>query len=818
MKQILFNKQSGLTVIDTLIGLVIAGLSVAAASRVFETYSRSNAKLRSLGQLEDVKAYIRGNLDRERTLGFGEIGNCFSETPTPIALRRSDNSIFVAADANGTAISSSYFVRASCRVLNDVHEITIEFSHVRSSNASVSSSNLAKDSLSGKASTAWRSLYGNGVGAVSPPIFLPAMCITPAVQWLESTESICGPMSSPSMTAFDGGTGRVDDPFLISKKEQLDCMRRWVGSSFRLTKNIDLQGYNLRPLPLGCRYKSTNAKPNSKAEADALDPARLITPPSVFDGGGFKIKNLKMDGISDRTRMTTKYYGVNNDVTTGAKFGIYNWSPVLNSASYNYLGFEDKQGYWAYLRDVHYKLKDPVPYSEGQPVSLFLQTGSMRIKNLQIVDFDLRGREVATLLMDLNGDEQQFINKTGFDIENVHVKGRMIATRRAAGIFLDASRARVSNVSSDLLVSIGEKAYDPNHQFIDIKSTNAIPYATSVGGIGVHMYYGDIDGASVRLRFTGGEKHPDVKKPSANDPCTNLACSGIGGVLTWFRKIGGTSKQVISNVSVDIDTTTLPASYVVGEVGGVAASLTSSGIVSDLSGVIVKNAKVVGKLSNGLAIGGIAGVTNHSTIVDSLSEVSISPILAAAVPSSASMAGGLVGLAYAPVTIRTSAFAGSLPATATYMGGIVGGAFNWRVGVPPVLTAGDLVPCYVYVGVGKSRNLRDPLCIVTPLTTAVSLGGPVDSATSWGLPVIVEGTVTSIAMPMIGQTGPVLASVPPPEEPIPDDVAPPDEIYEEHYEEQQEEQQVEEQYEEPYEEPHYEETPEEPAEEPPYEP
>lgn len=122
---------------------------------------------------------------------------------------------------------------------------------------------------------------------------------------------ICGLLFIPVSvaSAFDGGTGTVDDPYLISTPEQLNMVRGNLSGYYKLVNDIDLISYDNWE-PIG----------NSKSKfAGSLD------------GNNHKITNLKIN------RPGTKYQGLFGNTDNTAKISNLGLEDVDVTGN-NYVG------------------------------------------------------------------------------------------------------------------------------------------------------------------------------------------------------------------------------------------------------------------------------------------------------------------------------------------------------------------------------------------------------------------------------------------------------------------------------------------------
>jgi hypothetical protein len=97
----------------------------------------------------------------------------------------------------------------------------------------------------------------------------------------------CGGSSNDEGAEFAGGSGTDADPWQIATAEQLESVRRHLGGHFILTSDIDLAAFENWE-PIGA-FVPVSDKPEDE-ETPALDLAFT----GVFDGGGYKISNVRV--------------------------------------------------------------------------------------------------------------------------------------------------------------------------------------------------------------------------------------------------------------------------------------------------------------------------------------------------------------------------------------------------------------------------------------------------------------------------------------------------------------------------------------------
>ncbi len=696
------SNAAGFSIVEVLMAFALFGVVVLSGVKLLDLNSSTSSVLRAEGEVDDIRALVRSSIDPTHTIGVSEGGYCDKDTPSPIALKRSDGSAFVAATDVGSKIGNRIFVRARCRYWNDAHEITIEHIRVKPGATTVDTATVALNPLT-KAPSTWKPLFSRDPAAKSPPILLPRMCLTPGIRYLELLEPECGSLTAPNFDVFDGGSGRPSDPFLISRKEQLNCARRWNGSSFRLTSDIDLAGYLLKPIPLGCSWYSTRYKPPNPT-IQIASVSRRSPDVAIFDGGGFKIKNLRQDGILDNLTVansTTMTSGRIRFAPGGSRIFVYTASPSGGGAfpgtvSTGHLGAK-----------VY-----------GIP-GLFIISGTTEIKNLVLEDVDIKGLD-ASLFSTID---------TLNLVDNVQIRGQIGAIRQLDVVarLID----RLNNVDIDVTLSVGEKRLDPSF------SNGGYQIFQNVSGVGYIVNI--IENSNIRLRFTDGEKY-SFELPFAGT---------IGGVSSnWYSRA-----LSVSNVRVDIDTIGLHPGRQFSAIGGLIGRMQDGGVsVSPYqasNSTTISNSHVIGTINRAHHVGGFMGIGHNTRITGSTSNVSL---------SSSGTAGGFVGLAIAPISIDSSEFRGvSPPQDAIHRGGIVGGAFNWWVGRSREVYNSNPVPCYHILPTWQ--NFGNPLCIGNPMWNIPSTSSPPFHVSQpfseiLTLPVEVNTNNVSRFLPMVGETAP----------------------------------------------------------------
>ncbi|MDR1681974.1 MAG: T9SS type A sorting domain-containing protein [Candidatus Symbiothrix sp.] len=114
--------------------------------------------------------------------------------------------------------------------------------------------------------------------------------------------SVCLFLSVSNLSAYDfsGGSGTARDPYLITTLADFDNIRTARDQKFQLTNDLDFSGY--------VREDNQPWWPIGEWGAGDNDPQRFS---GVFDGNGFKIKNM----VADRSCHDLSLFGV----TDGAK-------------------------------------------------------------------------------------------------------------------------------------------------------------------------------------------------------------------------------------------------------------------------------------------------------------------------------------------------------------------------------------------------------------------------------------------------------------------------------------------------------------------
>lgn len=102
--------------------------------------------------------------------------------------------------------------------------------------------------------------------------------------------------------SFDGGSGTVEDPYIISTAEQLDAIRDNHSASYRLANDIDLTNY------IDKKYGAEGWKPIG--EGDDSYPFE-----GNFDGNGYKISGLWINRpTEDYVAFFGKFQGRENEI------------------------------------------------------------------------------------------------------------------------------------------------------------------------------------------------------------------------------------------------------------------------------------------------------------------------------------------------------------------------------------------------------------------------------------------------------------------------------------------------------------------------
>ncbi|QJD81944.1 GLUG motif-containing protein [Cohnella herbarum] len=134
---------------------------------------------------------------------------------------------------------------------------------------------------------------------------------------------------------FDGGTGTLSDPYLVSTPAQLDAIRNNLSKSFKLTADIDLSEYGSGAgwVPIGTLGVGLMFKGNIDGDGHSITNLKINRPTANYVGlfgvlSGGSIKNLRLIGPN----ITAQNYA---GPLAGRVWGIYEGqqSVISNSSS-----------------------------------------------------------------------------------------------------------------------------------------------------------------------------------------------------------------------------------------------------------------------------------------------------------------------------------------------------------------------------------------------------------------------------------------------------------------------------------------------------
>jgi hypothetical protein len=659
------DMNAGFALIEAILSVLLLGLLSVAATNILSNYNKSSAKIRHIGEEEDLRNFIRSNFSRDVTFGLGTTGNCNHIDERPIALKRSDESVLVEASEAGTLVADKFLIKATCKLTNGMHEIKVDYVTLKKGSTGNSEADFSKDPLTGKTSS-WGPLFSKDPGAKNPPLIKRPVCLSPGIRWSPQIEPKCGANDNPRPDAFAGGTGTATDPFLISERYQLECVRLWLGASFKLKNDIDLQGYHLKPLPLGCdRDSGVEIDPNLQA-----DQHDHFSHEAVFDGGGFAIKNLAQNGLADNQLIDNTGFVMDMNFSEANDWGGLTASPSVRSPITNY----NPAGTGSDL---------------SQPVGLFLHITNATVRNLKLLNVNIVGQKASAIVA----------NPVGKHFSNLTVTGNITGVEKAAGMFLNMERTSLERVTVDVRVTFGEASTRPSFM---PAAAELERWSSSAGGIAVDATGSRFSLTNVKLRFTSGQTYSFA---------TNWG--NIGGI------VANSYRNFFHLSGTDIDTSTLDQSRRFNKVGGVAGNLVCvSGFPNTLEAYRTGHTpgqnygmSSRGTVSLGYHSGGIAGSVAMGCLIDfSFSNAQI---------SGRGTAGGIAGIAFAGSGFNlTHTFSGSVSG-AIYNGTIVGGINNSYAYKPEETYNSNPLPCH-YLTMDYPDFGLDPICAGNPLWNATS--------------------------------------------------------------------------------------------------
>ena len=145
------RRDSGMTLTETLIAVGIFGFVAMAAANVLVNYGRTNAKVEDIGEIYDLRQYVRNSMSCEDTFSDQSASDsCRSPGGGAIDIRDRSGNVIVSKIEGATTLFD-YKLRGHCIENSGINEILIEYLPVNAGGA------VRQDSLSRKTAT-WKSL------------------------------------------------------------------------------------------------------------------------------------------------------------------------------------------------------------------------------------------------------------------------------------------------------------------------------------------------------------------------------------------------------------------------------------------------------------------------------------------------------------------------------------------------------------------------------------------------------------------------------------------------------------------------------------
>ena len=145
----------------------------------------------------------------------------------------------------------------------------------------------------------------------------------------ENPENPDNPENPQEESVFAGGTGAAYDPYLISTKEQMQKIKDYASSHFKLAADIDMTGISWNPVQLSGGFDGDNHTLYNVT----INPYAMSDNQGLFSelANGASVKNLTINGFSVNAAKN-KYIGAIAGKTSAASV-ITNCHVILKTAS-----------------------------------------------------------------------------------------------------------------------------------------------------------------------------------------------------------------------------------------------------------------------------------------------------------------------------------------------------------------------------------------------------------------------------------------------------------------------------------------------------
>ena len=119
------NRESGLSMVETMITVGLLGAVAIGFTELFSSASKSGGHFRTLGDINDVRTYLRKGMNCSETISTQK---ALCDAGSSIALKSADGATIVAAGTTSTAMGSNIEVgRVTCTKNGDFYKINAEY-------------------------------------------------------------------------------------------------------------------------------------------------------------------------------------------------------------------------------------------------------------------------------------------------------------------------------------------------------------------------------------------------------------------------------------------------------------------------------------------------------------------------------------------------------------------------------------------------------------------------------------------------------------------------------------------------------------------
>jgi hypothetical protein len=145
---------SGMSLVEAVVAIGLFGFVTVAGVNVLVNYSRTNSKVSDMGEVYDLRQYVRNSIDCGQTFSNpASIAQCSTPTGGPIDVFGASGNLLI-SKTDGKSVLFDYQLRSRCVTNNGIFELGIDYIPMTDKGAA------KKDALT-KSTGTWRTLTDN---------------------------------------------------------------------------------------------------------------------------------------------------------------------------------------------------------------------------------------------------------------------------------------------------------------------------------------------------------------------------------------------------------------------------------------------------------------------------------------------------------------------------------------------------------------------------------------------------------------------------------------------------------------------------------